>query len=127
MPGVPKSPSAVRRKLTAAASRAMRHQPTPAEDAIWQRLRNRQVRGLKFRRQHPIDRFVVDFYCAEAQLVIEIDGASHHAPSADAERQAILETLGLRVLRFTNDEALNDPAGVLRRLSHTLDACPTRS
>jgi very-short-patch-repair endonuclease len=105
----------------------MRHQPTPAEGAIWQLVRNRQVAGLKFRRQHAIDRFVVDFFCAEARLVIEIDGSAHRSPNADAERQEILETLGLRVLRFTNDEALHDPDGVRRRIARTLDVDPTNA
>lgn len=124
MPATYKSPSAFRRKLCANASRAMRHQPTPAEEVIWQLLRNRQIAGLKFRRQHAIDRFVVDFYCADAHLVIEIDGASHRPPNADAERQAILESLGLRVLRFTDTDALNAPADVIRRIEQALRANP---
>jgi very-short-patch-repair endonuclease len=127
MPSTRKSPSAFRRKLCANAARAMRHQPTPAEEAIWQLVRNRQIAGLKFRRQHAIDRFVVDFYCADAHLVIEIDGSSHRSPNDDAERQEILEALGLCVLRFTNEEALHDPDGVRRRIERTLNVDPTNA
>ncbi len=71
---------------------------------------------MKFRRQHSIDRFIVDFYCAELQLVIEIDGPIHELPNADAERQRFLESMGLRVLRFSNDEVLNAIDHVLRRI-----------
>src|ERR1700682_1407659 len=82
--------------------RGMRKKPTPTEDALWQRLRNRQLAGAKFRRQHPVDHFIVDFYCAEAALAVELDGAIHeHTREGDALRQAYLESLGLRFLRFT--------------------------
>jgi very-short-patch-repair endonuclease len=116
MPSVRKSPAPARRKHNVHAARSMRHTPTPAENTLWQRLRNRQVAGLKFRRQHSIDRFIVDFYCAEACLVIEIDGPAHAEPNADADRQHTLESLGLRVLRFSNDDVLSDPDAVLARI-----------
>jgi len=98
-------------------ARQMRHEPTSAEDVLWQRLRNHQVAGLHFRRQHSIDRFIVDFYCAEARLVIEVDGASHAGPSSDAERQASLEALGRRVLRFTDTEVLSQLDAVIARIA----------
>jgi very-short-patch-repair endonuclease len=59
------------------AARELRHPQTPAEQKLWSRLRNRQLNGFKFRRQHPIDRFIIDFYCDEAKLCIEVDGDSH--------------------------------------------------
>jgi very-short-patch-repair endonuclease len=129
MPATRKSPSPVGRRHRLHVSREMRRLPTPAEDALWQKLRNRQIADAKFRRQRQklrfclaersafctyVDRTIVDFYCAEAQLVIEIDGTAHDAPNYDAERQAHLETLGLRVLRFPN-------ADVLDRMEDALD------
>jgi very-short-patch-repair endonuclease len=116
MPGVHKSPVPARRKHSVHATRSMRHTPTPAENVLWQRIRNRQVGALKFRRQHSIDRFIVGFYCAEARLVIEIDGPFHAEPNADADRQHILESLGLRVQRFSNDDVLRDPDAVIAQI-----------
>lgn len=92
-------------------AREFRREPTRAEDTAWQMLRNRGVAGLKFRRQHAIDRFIVDFYCRELELVVEIDGEVHQYTRAeDALRQEFLESLGLAVLRFTNEEVLGNPA-----------------
>jgi very-short-patch-repair endonuclease len=116
MPGTPKASHPARRKHGVHAARAMRREPTPAENALWLRIRNRQVNGLKFRRQHSIDRFIVDFYCAEAQLVIEIDGLIHDTLNADAERQEILESLGLCVLRFSNDDVLGRIENVIAQI-----------
>ncbi len=124
MPGTHKSSSPTRRAQQKEASRQMRHIPTPAERALWERLRDRQVAGAKFRRQHSIDRFVVDFYCAEAQLVVEVDGPIHHAPNDDAERQAVLESLGLRVIRFDNDVVLRSTAEVVERINALLGKNP---
>ena len=89
----------------------MRRYPTPAEALLWKRLRKRQVKDFRFRRQHPIVRFIVDFYCAESKLVVEVDGSVHDEhghDEYDADRQQFLEALGLRVLRFTNDEVVGD-------------------
>ena len=85
--------------------RRMRRNSTLAEDKLWQRLRRHQVGGLKFRRQHSLGRFVVDFYCAEAGLVIEVDGPIHDGlAERDSMRQEFIESLGFRVLRITNDQ-----------------------
>jgi very-short-patch-repair endonuclease len=101
-------------------AREMRQSPTPAEDALWQRLRRKQL-GVKFRCQHAIGRFIVDFYCAEASLVVEVDGPIHqYAPEQDAIRQEFLESQDLRVLRFTNDEVLNEIEGVLEQIRTVL-------
>ncbi len=98
-------------------ARQMRAAPTLAERLLWEHLRDRQVGGLKFRRQHGIERFIVDFYCAEMRLVIEVDGPIHeYTQEEDAVRQQFLESQGLRVLRFTNDEVLNDLPSVLARI-----------
>jgi len=102
-------------------AREMRRNPTPAEDKLWQRLRNHKVLGFKFRRQHPIDRFIVDFYCSKAHLVIEVDGLIHqYTQEQDAVRQEFLESLGFRVLRFTNDQVNNDLEGVVKQISAAL-------
>lgn len=94
----------------------MRADPTPAENHLWQRLRRKSL-GVKFRRQQVIDRFIVDFYCAEARLIIEVDGIIHEYTQAeDAIRQAFLESLGFRVLRFTNGEVFQQTDGVLEQI-----------
>ncbi len=94
-------------------ARQHRHNPTPAEDALWQRLRRNQL-AYHFRRQHTIERFIADFYCAKARPVIEVDGPIHdYTPEEDAIRQVYLESRGLRVLRFRNDEVLTNMEGVL--------------
>jgi len=87
-------------------ARELRQPQTAAEATLWQHLRNRNL-IYKFRRQHPIDRFIIDFYCAEARLCIEIDGGSHFETKQaeyDAVRTGYLEQLGYRVIRFTNDD-----------------------
>jgi very-short-patch-repair endonuclease len=89
-----------------ARAREMRHPQTPAEANLWDALRNRQT-GFKFRRQHPIERFIIDFYCAEAKLLIEVDGESHLQPDQeeyDKARTEYLEDLGYKVIRFTNND-----------------------
>jgi very-short-patch-repair endonuclease len=85
--------------------RSLREEMPKAEALVWQRLRRRQVEGFKFRRQYSVDAYVIDFYCSELRLAIEIDGDSHlqgDAPAYDIARQRLLESLGLAVLRFTN-------------------------
>lgn len=87
-------------------ARELRRPQTPAEATLWQHLRNRNLQ-YKFRRQHPIDFFIIDFYCAEAKLLIEIDGPSHlekEQEEYDKARTEYLETLGYKVIRFTNDD-----------------------
>ena len=102
-------------------ARQMRHQPTPAEDRLWQHLRNRRLQGAKFRRQHAINRFIVDFYCPAARLIIEVDGTIHeYTPEEDAVRQAFLEAQGFRVLRFTNGEVIRSLDAVLERIGEVL-------
>src|SRR4051812_24317586 len=84
--------------------REARHEPTPAEDLLWQKLRRRAL-GVQFRRQHPINIFYADFYCSAASLIVELDGPIHDQQvERDADRTAILEALGYTVMRFTNLE-----------------------
>ncbi|MCI0351716.1 MAG: DUF559 domain-containing protein, partial [Acidobacteriales bacterium] len=103
-------------------AKQMRHAPTPAEDALWQRLCRHAVCGAKFRRQHAIDRFIVDFYCPVAQLVVEVDGVIHeYTEEEDAIRQQFLEDVhGLTVLRFTNGDVLQKIDAVLESIAEYL-------
>lgn len=104
-------------------ARQMRRKPTLAEERLWQKLRNKQVLGFKFRRQHSIDRFIVDFYCGEAKLVIEVDGSIHqYTQEQDALRQKFLESLGLRVIRFANEEVFDCVEGVLESIAGELQS-----
>ena len=104
-------------------ARQLRLEQTPAEALLWQYLRNRQLDGFKFRRQHPIDRFVVDFCCPERRLIIEVDGAVHQDQGAyDENRTAALQALGYRVVRYTNDQVELDIMNVLDSLRHHLTA-----
>ena len=95
-------------------ARDLRRNLTDAERALWRHLRQRQIAGLKFRRQHPIDHYILDFVCLEARLVIELDGGRHaDRQDEDQERTAWLGARGYRVLRFWNTEVLENPEGVL--------------
>jgi len=104
-------------------ARANRKAPTPAENLLWQKvLRNRQFHGHKFLRQKPIGPYVVDFYCAELKLVIEIDGDSHAEQAGyDEQRTAYLNNIGLLVLRYTNRDILNNLPGVYEQLQIQLE------
>ena len=100
----------------------MRRNATPAETELWRRLRRAQPGGLSFRRQHPIDRFLVDFYCADAKLVIEVDGPIHLGlQRRDADRDRTLQAMGCTILRFSNDEVLQDVESVLQRIRAQLE------
>jgi very-short-patch-repair endonuclease len=104
-------------------AREMRHPQTPAEATLWRVLRNRNLE-YKFRRQHPIDRFIIDFYCAKAKLCIEIDGASHLEPEQaeyDLVRSEFLEELGYQVIRFTNDDVRYNINVVVDEITRTVE------
>ncbi len=96
---------------------------TDAEKAIWSKLRRKQIHGVQFYRQLPLDRFIVDFAATNIRLIIEVDGA-HHFEEAnrikDAERSAILETLGYKVIRFTNHEVLTQLDSVAESIYETV-------
>ncbi len=104
-------------------SRHMRKNPTSAEDILWQLIRKKQMLGFRFRRQYAIDRFIVDFYCPSAKLVIEVDGEVHDLPERaayDAERRHYLESLGITVLRFSNEQIIGSRNEVLMKLNNWL-------
>ena len=106
-------------------AKQLRAQSTDAERKLWALLRSAQVSGFRFRRQHPVTGYIVDFICLKANLVVELDGGQHSDPAAiahDAERTRRLEQLGLRVLRVPDDEMLKDPDAVLRTIRRELEA-----
>ena len=104
-------------------ARALRRRSTPAEQMLWQMLRGRQVMHAKFRRQHPIGPFVVDFFCKQSRLVIEADGAPHFPrPSRDRRRDAWFAAAGLVVLRLPNHLILCHPDRVLDEIRRLLAA-----
>ncbi len=97
----------------------MRDVPTPAEAILWEALQRRQLSGLKFRRQHPVDAYILDFWCPACKLAIELDGSYHDSPEAqehDAARQEHLESYGYKVLRFRNEQVLNCLPEVLQEI-----------
>jgi very-short-patch-repair endonuclease len=100
-------------------ARNLRKVLTNAEESLWQELRNRKLQGLKFRRQHPISHYIADFYCAEKRLVVEVDGCIHNSKEQkeyDERRTADLASMGIHVLRFTNNEVEQDMPSVLKRI-----------
>jgi very-short-patch-repair endonuclease len=102
-------------------ARQLREQPTRAEDILWARLRGSRFHGAKFKRQVPFDRYVADFYCHAAKLVVEIDGRQHEwVAGYDEGRTEVLERMGLRVIRFQNDEVCGDLESVLERILQVL-------
>ena len=114
----------VQRKMLEVA-REFRKEPQPSEAMLWQALRRKQLRGHKFRRQQPIGSFIVDFYCDVAALIVEVDGPIHASQArADAERQQILEQLGLRVLRISSRDVESDLPRVVRLVEDALDQPP---
>ncbi|MBI2907990.1 MAG: DUF559 domain-containing protein [Chloroflexi bacterium] len=106
-----------------ARARDLRREMTPPERSLWNCLRSQQL-GVKFRRQHPIGPYIVDFYARGAGLIVEADGDSHFTPDAqayDAERTAYLQSLGLNILRFTNVDIRDAREGVVMEIARALD------
>ena len=97
------------RKYLKQFRRELRNNPTKAESKLWQSLRKRQLEGRKFRRQHSIDNYIVDFYCPEEKLIIEVDGEIHNNfinSEYDNKRTEALNKYGYQVVRFTNDDVM---------------------
>ncbi len=104
-------------------ARDLREQATMAERRLWQQLRDRKL-GVKFRRQHPVGRFILDFACEELKLGIELDGGQHNQERGliyDAERTAMLEKSGWKILRFWNNEVMENPEGVYAVIAQTVN------
>jgi len=107
-------------------ARALRRIPTRAEATLWHHLRRHHLDGHRFRRQHVIKPFIVDFACIEARLIIEVDGDQHADCPADAERDRRLTAQGWRVLRFWNVDVLRNLEGVLDSIRLALMECHDR-
>jgi very-short-patch-repair endonuclease len=101
----------------------LRHNQTQAETRLWQALRMHQLKGIHFRRQHAIGPYIVDFVAPKHKLIIELDGSQHMEQQAyDAERTAYLESKGYRVLRFWNNEVMENKDGVLQIILEAIRA-----
>ncbi|MEX2008808.1 MAG: endonuclease domain-containing protein, partial [Dongiaceae bacterium] len=97
--------------------KAMRAQPTDAEHRLWQHLRRKQVGGLRFRRQYRLGLYIVDFVCLPARLVVEVDGGQHAVEAQKDERRTRwLETQGFTVVRFWNNDVLDNTDGVVEAI-----------
>jgi very-short-patch-repair endonuclease len=106
---------------------SLRQEMTRAEKVLWKALRNRKSHNYKFRRQHPIDRFIADFYCHQAKLIIEVDGGVHELDSVaehDAGRTFELEKRDIKVIRFTNEQILSELEKVLCQIEVELERAP---
>ena len=106
-------------KAYTARRKALRRSLSKAEAVIWLHLSRKQMNGFKFRRQYSVNQYVIDFYCPELKLAIEIDGDSHYgylSEKYDNERQKYIESFGIHFMRFTNDDVYNNIDGVLQMI-----------
>ena len=118
-------PEELRRQMVEIA-RQFRKQPTRGEAVLWQALRGRQLEGVKFRRQQPIGPFVVDFFAPDERLIVEVDGPIHQQQiEADARRQGLLESLGLRFVRLRSDYVEHDLPQALTTIRAALLLAPS--
>lgn len=104
---------------TAGFAKLLRKRMTPCEKVLWERLRRKNILGVRFRRQHPIGFYIADFYCHELSLEIEVDGEIHKRKEQkehDENRSAEMDRLGIRVIRFTNDEIKNHIGQVMQKI-----------
>ncbi|OFY60443.1 MAG: hypothetical protein A2V46_10625 [Bacteroidetes bacterium RBG_19FT_COMBO_42_7] len=100
-------------------AKELRKDETEAEKKLWTKLNRNQILGLQFRRQHPINVFVADFYCPKIKLVIEVDGSIHEIfeyEAHDIGRSEVLNDFGITVIRFTNEQILNDLNGTVKQI-----------
>jgi very-short-patch-repair endonuclease len=119
------SPLSRSRERVRVRARGLRKSSSDAENEIWRALRNRQLGGYKFRRQHPVAGYFADFACVEECLIVELDGGQHFEPDAiqlDIRRTAVLNQSGFHVLRFNNREALTERDAVLSCILRRLQA-----
>ncbi len=104
--------------------RRLRRSNTPAEEKFWKYARKGQLNGLKFKRQHSIGRYVVDFYCASNRLIVELDGGIHDTPEQrkrDIDRDTNLKEMGFTILRFKNQEVFNSINLVIQKILNTVE------
>lgn len=113
-----------------AKAKELRNNQTPAEKKLWQHINKGQIQGYKFRRQHPINFFIADFYCHELKLVIEVDGEYHEDKKQsehDSNRTAEIERLGIKVLRFYNHQVLTDIEKVINTIKQSITDNKTKN
>ncbi len=106
-------------KETVVRAKELRKTMTKTEAILWEKLRNRRLAGLKFRRQHPVEIFIVDFFCPEKMLVVEVDGGIHLTKNQrewDENRAHEIEKYGIKIIRFTNEEVENEVIKVLMEI-----------
>ena len=118
-------------KANRAKRKLLRNTATNSEQKLWHFLKNRQLAGYRFRRQYGVGKFIVDFYCPEIKLAIEIDGANHFFDDKstfyDLARQKFIENQGIKVLRFTNTEIINNIGGVIESIILAFKTSPNPS
>ena len=112
-------PKIIRHKNSTIKARSLRKNQTDAEGKFWNEVKAKRFLGLKFKRQYPIKPYYADFVCLEESLIIEIDGGQHCENKEDEVRTRFLEKEGFKVIRFWNNEVLNNMEGVLSSLSQT--------
>lgn len=106
-------------------ARELRKDMTPAERRLWAQLRQRQLEGFRFRRQHPIGPYITDFACLEAGVIVEVDGGQHLDSDTDVARDAFLRSHGFCILRFWNNEVMANLSGVYALIVRCLaERCP---
>jgi very-short-patch-repair endonuclease len=109
-------------------AKQLRERMTQAEILMWDKLKNKQFKGYKFRRQHPIHHFIVDFYCHELKLIVEIDGKYHDSEEQkkeDLDRTELLQFQGLQEIRFSNEEVINTIDLVFKKLEEGINSSET--
>jgi len=99
-----------------AYAHAMRRDATRAENLLWQALRRKQLEGLRFRRQYPLDGYILDFVCFRPKLIVEVDGGQHSESAWDKRRDAHFRACGFTILRFWNDDVIRNIDGVCREI-----------
>lgn len=110
-------------KYVVELARKLRQSQTSAEEMLWECLRDRRLAGAKFRRQHPLGRYIADFYCHEGRLVVELQGGIHSLEDQrqyDAIRQEIIQQQGIKVITFSNHDVEQNLEGVLQKIADTL-------
>lgn len=109
-------------------AQSLRNNETQAEKILWEKLKNNQLKGNKFRRQHPISLFIADFYCHQLKLIIELDGEYHNTleqVKKDDKRTQVLQDNGMKIIRFTNDEIENNLDRVITEINLIIEKITT--
>ena len=117
--------SILKTRFAARSAKTLRQNLTDAERRLWSRLRDRQLLGFKFVRQQPVGRYIADFACREANLIVELDGGQHAESPNDAQRTAAIAEYGYEVIRFWNSDVLTNLEGTLQVISERLNKAPS--